>query len=717
MNAKKHFAIGFTMLLSFGMIVSCELRPSGHTHEYNLVDEVPATCTKDGVKAHYECEGCDKIFDAEKNEVTLEELAIAAHHTLTHVDSLAATCTENGHIEYYTCSVCGKYFSEGEGQQELTADDLVIQAHGHHLVKHDEHEATCTEAGNTAYWSCEDCGKYFSDAEGHNEIADGDWVIAAAHVLTAHEAVAKTCTTAGNIAYWSCSKCGKFYSDDEGHEEIANGSWVIPASHELEHHAATETSCDHDGNSEYWHCTACDKYFSDENAENEISKDSTVIPAIPHTISSYSYNEETGKILAHCSVCNTDSEITPTKYVERLPFYAASQDAVQFSSGELKDYIDDGSGTTQTCTILNLDTGYSSSIYPGQKELHYFGDDSNKPIGFWHAGMFAGIKQGDTLEFKNLIFTYGDNYYVIGYAGTVYSETIGNYLNINGEIKDYTTEVSAYGEYSMVNIAAEFTTETNYWDLTGNDIGETWTKWGGTNFKVDVVKSGVTENHFTYDSSSDPAGPLPAFQEVTLRFNAAYWKIQQLRIGFPNTGLNPGDKYIIRAGATFTDTARHAVILREDLEFIFNGSTINLYLGDVDLSNSEPTNWGSPYSFRSETLKFDFTNRNSDGNVSDTPCAGFGNFSKISFELTDTDGNKSTNVTEIPNCFYMPGTLIGMQGKIAFDGHTFAVGDIVTIPDDSYITVGGIGTYHVSVGVSMRIIEINGSSMNWEVVK
>ena len=56
----------------------------GHIHANHLtfVAEVPASCTTDGVKAHYECD-CGKLFsDADGTaEVTAEELKIAAHHT------------------------------------------------------------------------------------------------------------------------------------------------------------------------------------------------------------------------------------------------------------------------------------------------------------------------------------------------------------------------------------------------------------------------------------------------------------------------------------------------------------------------------------------------------------------------------------------------------------------------------------------------------------
>ena len=43
---------------------------------------------------------------------------------------------------------------------------------GHQLTKTDYKAPTCTEAGNNEYWTCERCGKHFSDATGTTEIAD-----------------------------------------------------------------------------------------------------------------------------------------------------------------------------------------------------------------------------------------------------------------------------------------------------------------------------------------------------------------------------------------------------------------------------------------------------------------------------------------------------------------------------------------------------------------
>ncbi|MFQ7155377.1 MAG: InlB B-repeat-containing protein [Merdimonas faecis] len=42
-----------------------------------------------------------------------------------------ATCTEKGNKEYWTCEACGKHFSDDEGNTEITLDQTVIPATGH----------------------------------------------------------------------------------------------------------------------------------------------------------------------------------------------------------------------------------------------------------------------------------------------------------------------------------------------------------------------------------------------------------------------------------------------------------------------------------------------------------------------------------------------------------------------------------------------------------
>ena len=72
-----------------------------------------------------------------------------------------ATCTDKA-----ICEVCGESYGE-------------LDSNNHADLKHIEAKAaTKTAEGNTEYWYCEDCGKYFSDKDGAKEITKADTVTA-----------------------------------------------------------------------------------------------------------------------------------------------------------------------------------------------------------------------------------------------------------------------------------------------------------------------------------------------------------------------------------------------------------------------------------------------------------------------------------------------------------------------------------------------------------
>ena len=77
-----------------------------------------------------------------------------------------------------------------EGESDVTVDPC---AGGHTLTETPAQEATAEQDGSTAYWTCAECGKYFSDAEGQNEISANSWIIegSAAQVAAEEEAARK----------------------------------------------------------------------------------------------------------------------------------------------------------------------------------------------------------------------------------------------------------------------------------------------------------------------------------------------------------------------------------------------------------------------------------------------------------------------------------------------------------------------------------------------
>ena len=117
---------------------------------------------------------------------------------------------------------------------EDTVQFVSVEApHVHAAEKTEAKAATCTEAGNTAYWYCEGCGKYFKDEALTQEITLADTVVAATgHSAKKTEAKAATSTEAGNIAYWYCEDCGKYFKDEALTQEITLADTVIPATGE-----------------------------------------------------------------------------------------------------------------------------------------------------------------------------------------------------------------------------------------------------------------------------------------------------------------------------------------------------------------------------------------------------------------------------------------------------------------------------------------------------
>ena len=266
------------------------------------------------VSAVYEGTDKDNYTDAAKSvTVTITRNACTHEGCETEVkDAKAATCTETGYTGDTYCKTCGGLKSSGS----------TIKATGHNLTAHTATESTCTATGNSAYWSCDRCDKYFSDADAQHEIVENTWIIAkkdhtydqevvdtkflksaatctspavyykscvcgavgtdtfeygttVAHDYqeVANTAKAPTCTEAGKTADVKCSVCG----------DVVNGTVINALGHNLTAHAATEATCTATGNSAYWSCDRCNKYFSDADAQHEIVENSWIIAKKDHT--------------------------------------------------------------------------------------------------------------------------------------------------------------------------------------------------------------------------------------------------------------------------------------------------------------------------------------------------------------------------------------------------------------------------------------------------
>ena len=58
--------------------------------------------------------------------------ALSHEHNLSKIDEVDATCTTSGKKAHYYCESCGAIFSDSKGNNEITDDaEIIIEATGH----------------------------------------------------------------------------------------------------------------------------------------------------------------------------------------------------------------------------------------------------------------------------------------------------------------------------------------------------------------------------------------------------------------------------------------------------------------------------------------------------------------------------------------------------------------------------------------------------------
>ena len=112
-------------------------------------------------------------------------------HNLTLVPAKAPTCTEKGNTAYYTCNGCDKWFEDATGASEITDKTSVILAATGHSVsdwKYDntDHWKECTVVG---------CGVIIEDSKAAHTA--GEWIIDTPATATTSGTKHKKCTVCG----------------------------------------------------------------------------------------------------------------------------------------------------------------------------------------------------------------------------------------------------------------------------------------------------------------------------------------------------------------------------------------------------------------------------------------------------------------------------------------------------------------------------------------
>lgn len=196
------------------------------------------------------------------------------------------------------------------------------------------HWKTCTECGANGEFSKHTGGTATCTAKAVCETCDQPYGELGAHKLTKTDAKAATCTEAGNEAYWTCSGCGKYFSDENGTNEIEKDSWVLKTlGHDMTKTDAKEATCTEDGNNEYYTCSRCSGVFKDEAGTQATTVEAETLKKLGHDWSNKNgicarcdaKCTETHKPGTTCSVCH---KYTSYPYVPGAPTYPATAPAV-----------------------------------------------------------------------------------------------------------------------------------------------------------------------------------------------------------------------------------------------------------------------------------------------------------------------------------------------------------------------------------------------------
>ena len=211
-----------------------------HTHTYDQEIQKPETlksaadCTNDAV--YFKSCSC--------GEISTTETFTAAGTQLGH--AWASDWSKDTDNHWKECSRCHE--KKEEAAHDYGSDNICDTCgydktvpHTHNLTLVPAKAPTCTEKGNTAYYTCDGCDKWFEDATGASEITDKTSVILAA---TGHSV---SDWKSDNTDHWKeCTVvgCGVIIEDSKAAHTA--GEWIIDTP-------ATATT----SGSKHKECTVC----------------------------------------------------------------------------------------------------------------------------------------------------------------------------------------------------------------------------------------------------------------------------------------------------------------------------------------------------------------------------------------------------------------------------------------------------------------------------
>ena len=284
-----------------------------HTHNLTLVAAKAATCTTAGNSAYYTCDGCDKWFADATGSVEITDKTSVKIPAPGHTAGTEWKSDDTNH--WHECSRC--HDKKDEAAHDYGSDNVCDTCgyyktvpHTHNLTLVAAKAATCTTAGNSAYYTCDGCDKWFADATGSVEITDKTSV-----KIPAPGHTAGTEWKSDDTNHWhECSRCHDKKDEaahDYGSDNVCDtcGYYkTVPHTHNLTLVAAKAATCTDGGKEAYYKCEGCGKFYEDVLGTKEITDLASWgnIAKIAHTTKqtvTKATPTANGKIVNYCSVC------------------------------------------------------------------------------------------------------------------------------------------------------------------------------------------------------------------------------------------------------------------------------------------------------------------------------------------------------------------------------------------------------------------------------
>ena len=247
-----------------------------HTHNLTLVAAKAATCTTAGNSAYYTCDGCDKWFADATGSVEITDKTSVKIPAPGHTAGTEWKSDDTNH--WHECSRC--HDKKDEAAHDYGSDNVCDTCgydktvpHTHNLTLVAAKAATCTAAGNSAYYTCDGCDKWFADATGSVEITDKTSV-----KIPAPGHTAGTEWKSDDTNHWhECSRCHDKKDEaahDYGSDNVCDtcGYYkTVPHTHNLTLVAAKAATCTESGKEAYYKCEGCGKFYEDVLGTKEIT--------------------------------------------------------------------------------------------------------------------------------------------------------------------------------------------------------------------------------------------------------------------------------------------------------------------------------------------------------------------------------------------------------------------------------------------------------------